>query len=216
LAIFSKGTPLDATAKSSSLFGWTLFFLSLTLLFVHLHLLLMGNQISKKKKQDRTSRSSEQEDNVFSTNTASSVSSILKASGNNNPLPGSRPQSLPSSLPNERPRDPSNDTNGNGDYSTSPMEQNQFTVGSQSQLTATSFRSIGRTLDIDDCIQKLLDVGYSDKVLKSFCLKNSEINAICRVVSDIFMSQPVRIISLLSAAPAQTPTLGLTTVWVSS
>lgn len=173
----------------------------------------MGNQISKKKKQDRTSRSSEQEDNVFSTNTASSVSSILKASGNNNPLPGSRPQSLPSSLPNERPRDPSNDTNGNGDYSTSPMEQNQFTVGSQSQLTATSFRSIGRTLDIDDCIQKLLDVGYSDKVLKSFCLKNSEINAICRVVSDIFMSQPVRIISLRSAA--QTPTLALTTVWIS-
>lgn len=150
----------------------------------------MGNQISKKKKQDRSSRGSEQEDNIYSTNTASSVSSILKGSGNNltSPLPVSRPQSLP----NEKPRDYSGDTNGHTDYGTSPMDQNQFTVGSQSQLTATSFRSIGKTLDIDECIQKLLDVGYSDKVLKSFCLKNTEINAICRVVSDIFMSQPVR------------------------
>ncbi|KAI8583177.1 hypothetical protein K450DRAFT_224567 [Umbelopsis ramanniana AG] len=83
------------------------------------------------------------------------------------------------------------------EYSTSPTDQNQFTVQSQSQLTATSFRSIGKTLDIDECIQKLLDVGYSDKVLKSFCLKNSEINAICRMVSEIFMSQP----TLLELSP---------------
>jgi hypothetical protein len=152
--------------------------------------LRMGNQTSKRKKQERNNRGYEPEDNVLSTNTASSLSSILKGSGNNHlgsPLPASRPQAFP----NEKPRENAGDPDGMQEYSTSPTDQNQFTVQSQSQLTATSFRSIGKTLDIDECIQKLLDVGYSDKVLKSFCLKNSEINAICRIVSEIFMSQPV-------------------------
>lgn len=152
----------------------------------------MGNQISKKKQKDRNSRISEPEDNVYSTNTASSVSSILKGSNPNSlPMPVNRPQSLPASLPNERPRDSGPEFNMNGDYGSSPTDQNQLTIQSQSQLTATSFRSIGKTLDIDECIQKLLDVGYSEKISKSFCLKNSEISAICRVASDILLSQPV-------------------------
>ncbi|KAG2186128.1 hypothetical protein INT43_002566 [Umbelopsis isabellina] len=158
----------------------------------------MGNQISKKKQKDRNSRISEPEDNVYSTNTASSVSSILKGSNNNSlPMPVNRPQSLPASLPNERPRDSGTEFNINGDYGSSPTDQNQLTIQSQSQLTATSFRSIGKTLDIDECIQKLLDVGYSEKISKSFCLKNSEISAICRVATDILLSQP----TLLELSP---------------
>ncbi|KAJ2962944.1 hypothetical protein NQZ79_g2027 [Umbelopsis isabellina] len=158
----------------------------------------MGNQISKKKQKDRNSRISEPEDNVYSTNTASSVSSILKGSNTNSlPMPVNRPQSLPASLPNERPRDSGTELNINGDYGSSPTDQNQLTIQSQSQLTATSFRSIGKTLDIDECIQKLLDVGYSEKYSKSFCLKNSEISAICRVASDILLSQP----TLLELSP---------------
>jgi serine/threonine-protein phosphatase PP1 catalytic subunit len=161
----------------------------------------MGNQTSKRKKQDRNNRGYEPEDNVLSINTASSVSSILKGSGNNHlgsPLPASRPQSFP----NEKPRGENvSDHNAVQDYGTSPIDQNQFTVQSQSQLTATSFRSIGKALDIDECISKLLDVGYSDKVQKSFCLKNGEINAICRVVSDIFMSQPVKCLPHIFGLP---------------
>jgi len=37
-----------------------------------------------------------------------------------------------------------------------------------------------RQLDVDDMIQRLLDVGYTGKVSKSLCLKNAEIVAICQ------------------------------------
>jgi serine/threonine-protein phosphatase PP1 catalytic subunit len=47
--------------------------------------------------------------------------------------------------------------------------------------------------DIDDVIQRLLDVGYTGKVSKSLCLKNTEITAICLAARDIFLSQPTLI-----------------------
>jgi serine/threonine-protein phosphatase PP1 catalytic subunit len=47
--------------------------------------------------------------------------------------------------------------------------------------------------DIDDMIQRLLDVGYTGKVSKSLCLKNTEITAICLAARDIFLSQPTLI-----------------------
>ena len=45
-------------------------------------------------------------------------------------------------------------------------------------------------LDIDDIIQRLLDVGYTGKVNKSLCLKQTEIMAICLAARDVFLSQP--------------------------
>ncbi|KAI0001595.1 Metallo-dependent phosphatase-like protein [Russula vinacea] len=50
-----------------------------------------------------------------------------------------------------------------------------------------------RSLDVDDYIQRLLDVGYTGKVSKSLCLKNPEIVAICQASRDIFLSQPTLI-----------------------
>jgi len=50
-----------------------------------------------------------------------------------------------------------------------------------------------RLLDVDDYIQRLLDVGYTGKVSKSLCLKNPEIVAICQASMDIFLSQPTLI-----------------------
>ena len=47
-----------------------------------------------------------------------------------------------------------------------------------------------RQLDVDDMIQRLLDVGYTGKVSKSLCLKNAEIVAICQAARDIFLNQP--------------------------
>ncbi|KAK9469554.1 Metallo-dependent phosphatase-like protein [Lipomyces arxii] len=49
------------------------------------------------------------------------------------------------------------------------------------------------SLDIDEVIQRLLDVGYSGKVTKNVCLKNAEIQVICRYAREIFLSQPTLI-----------------------
>ncbi len=48
-------------------------------------------------------------------------------------------------------------------------------------------------MDIDDMIQRLLDVGYTGKVSKSLCLKNAEIVAICQAAREVFLSQPTLI-----------------------
>lgn len=50
-----------------------------------------------------------------------------------------------------------------------------------------------RTIDIDDMINRLLEVGYSGKVNKSVCLKNNEITAICQAAREVFLSQPTLI-----------------------
>ncbi|KAI5122608.1 hypothetical protein M0805_004820 [Coniferiporia weirii] len=47
-----------------------------------------------------------------------------------------------------------------------------------------------QAFDVDDMIQRLLDVGYTGKVSKSLCLKNTEITAVCIAARDIFLSQP--------------------------
>ena len=49
------------------------------------------------------------------------------------------------------------------------------------------------SLDVNDYIQRLLDVGYTRKVNESLCLKNTEIVAICQASREIFLSQPTLI-----------------------
>ncbi|TFY57382.1 hypothetical protein EVG20_g8571, partial [Dentipellis fragilis] len=50
-----------------------------------------------------------------------------------------------------------------------------------------------KSFDVDDMIQRLLDVGYTGKVSKSLCLKNAEIVAICQAAREVFLSQPTLI-----------------------
>ncbi|KAL0951220.1 hypothetical protein HGRIS_007941 [Hohenbuehelia grisea] len=50
-----------------------------------------------------------------------------------------------------------------------------------------------RPFDIDDMIQRLLDAGYTGKVSKALCLKNTEITAICQTAREVFLSQPTLI-----------------------
>ncbi|KAH9950366.1 phosphoprotein phosphatase PPZ [Amylocystis lapponica] len=50
-----------------------------------------------------------------------------------------------------------------------------------------------KPVDIDDMIQRLLDVGYTGKVSKSLCLKNAEIVAICLAAREVFLNQPTLI-----------------------
>lgn len=144
----------------------------------------MGNIPSKKRKDNRPSIvRSEVPDNEQSNATATSVNSILVGSSV------------------QRNKAPANiitaqNTFKNTTGAISPpysptVESNQLTFSSQNQLTATSIRSIGWNLDIDECISRLLDAGVKNKVPKSICFRNSEIVAICRAAQEVFLSQPV-------------------------
>lgn len=81
------------------------------------------------------------------------------------------------------------------DINSNDVDSNQLTVSSMNQLTMNSVSSLNLSSivnDIDDYIRRLLDAGYATKVPKQLCLKNHEVNAICRAAMDIFLSQPVK------------------------
>lgn len=75
------------------------------------------------------------------------------------------------------------------------VEDNQLTINSMNQLTVNSMK--GMPLQIDDCIRRLIEVGYANKTPKQLCLRASEVVTICRTAMDIFMSQP----TLLELSP---------------
>ncbi|PPQ80797.1 hypothetical protein CVT25_001922 [Psilocybe cyanescens] len=100
------------------------------------------------------------------------------------PLPSPMTASLPLDIPvtqtilsNGNPLSPSS-MNSNGNATTSESVGNG---GARERL---------KQFDVDDMIQRLLDVGYTGKVSKSLCLKNTEITAICLAARDVFLSQP--------------------------
>ncbi|KAJ7783764.1 Metallo-dependent phosphatase-like protein [Mycena maculata] len=47
-----------------------------------------------------------------------------------------------------------------------------------------------KQFDVDDMISRLLEVGYTGKVSKSLCLKNTEITSICLAAREVFLNQP--------------------------
>ncbi|KAK5961234.1 serine/threonine-protein phosphatase PWA37_001765 [Arxiozyma heterogenica] len=55
-----------------------------------------------------------------------------------------------------------------------------------------------KVVDIDNCIERLIDAGYAAKRTKNVCLKNYEIAQICRMAREIFLSQP----TLLELSPS--------------
>ncbi|KAK7064245.1 Serine/threonine-protein phosphatase [Favolaschia claudopus] len=55
---------------------------------------------------------------------------------------------------------------------------------------ATNGKDKMKQLDVDDMISRLLEVGYTGKVSKSLCLKNTEITAICLAAREVFLNQP--------------------------
>jgi serine/threonine-protein phosphatase PP1 catalytic subunit len=70
---------------------------------------------------------------------------------------------------------------------------NSSNVPSSAGLSSTPLPGATPKLDVDDMIQRLLDVGYTGKVSKSLCLKNAEIAAVCQAARDVFLSQPTLI-----------------------
>jgi serine/threonine-protein phosphatase PP1 catalytic subunit len=139
----------------------------------------MGNVQSKKRRDSRPSIvRTEIPDNEVSNATATSVNSILV---------NSSIQKQTTAMP-----PPVQDAFKVPEDSNSPgSSDHQLTFNSQNQSTATSLRSIGWNLDIDECISRLVDVGSKNKISKSICFRNSEIVAICRAAQEVFLSQPV-------------------------
>ncbi|KAI7880511.1 serine/threonine-protein phosphatase PP-Z1 [Lichtheimia hyalospora FSU 10163] len=164
----------------------------------------MGNVPSSKKRKDRPSIiRADVPDNEYSNSTAASINSILVNSSLHRQQQLSQQQQqqqapVPSStenayqqqpFPNSIPNNISNNVVANEQSVSSTQDLNQLTFSSQNQLTATSIRSIGRNLDIDECITRLLAMGNTSKVSK-LPFRNSEIVAICRAAQEVFMSQP--------------------------
>ncbi|KAJ8660126.1 serine/threonine-protein phosphatase PP-Z2 [Lichtheimia ornata] len=172
----------------------------------------MGNVPSSKKRKDRPSIiRADVPDNEYSNSTAASINSILVNSSLHRqqqlsqqqqqqqqqaPPPSTenayqQQQPFPNSIPNSIPTN-NNNVAANEQSVSSTQDLNQLTFSSQNQLTATSIRSIGRNLDIDECISRLLAMGNTSKVSK-LPFRNSEIVAICRAAQEVFMSQPTMI-----------------------
>ncbi|KAI0094866.1 phosphoprotein phosphatase PPZ [Irpex rosettiformis] len=138
-------------------------------------------------------------------------------SGTRPPGPDGSPSSVSGATPNlpsaNSPQQPSSSPTGNKPIpldiphastilsnSASPLglptpgSINSFSVG-DAVSPANGFRDKTKAvqLDIDDMIQRLLDVGYTGKVSKSLCLKNNEIVAICQAAREVFLNQPTLI-----------------------
>ena len=74
---------------------------------------------------------------------------------------------------------------------TSPILSNPLSSSTAQQQNGSSGgKNDPKTFDIDDMINRLLDVGYSGKISKSVVLKNAEITAICQAAREVFLSQP--------------------------
>lgn len=74
-----------------------------------------------------------------------------------------------------------------------PGSAASFSVSDSAGYAGSKDKSKVVQLDIDDMIQRLLDVGYTGKVSKSLCLKNAEIVAICQAAREVFLNQPTLI-----------------------
>ncbi|KAI0814997.1 phosphoprotein phosphatase PPZ [Irpex lacteus] len=122
-------------------------------------------------------------------------------SGTTPNLPSSNSPQQPSSspagskpIPLDIPHTPTILSNSVTSGLPTPGSTNSFSVGDAGS-PANGFKDKNRVvqLDIDDMIQRLLDVGYTGKVSKSLCLKNNEIVAICQAAREVFLSQPTLI-----------------------
>lgn len=159
----------------------------------------MGNVPSKKRKERPSIIRTDIPDNEQNESTAASLNSILVNSSlkaqQSPPQQAPQPPSAKNAFqyPNSLGSGSSSAYNEQNEQSVSSNQDiNQLTFTSQNQLTATSIRSIGRNLDIDECISRLLAIGSTNKIPK-LPFKNSEIVAICRAAQEVFMSQPVSI-----------------------
>ncbi|CAG8559290.1 4024_t:CDS:2 [Diversispora eburnea] len=131
---------------------------------------------------------------VDTTNKNNSSNNIISPnSGDSSPISPSSPITPMESILLK----PSGFTDSNNNNNVEVFNANSLTLssplsyGSSTPNSFTNDRT--KTLDIDDMIQRLIIAGYSNKVSKSVCLKNAEINSICQTAREVFLSQPTLI-----------------------
>lgn len=73
--------------------------------------------------------------------------------------------------------------------STKPTEI-ELLIAAAEDSSSQSMGMDPKSIDIDDCITRLIDAAYAGKVTKGVCLKNAEITAICAAAREVFLSQP--------------------------
>ena len=165
----------------------------------------MGQQPSKKGKRPARDRDSAVDTGFPDDPDDSAGTPVANGVGRHRPtLPN--PSSLPRTLPSPYPAHPSPSASPRSSPNPSPVPPDTpttpailanaapFAPGSASsaaphaELIAPKDKL--KPFDVDDMIQRLLDVGYTGKVSKSLCLKNTEITAICLAAREVFLSQP--------------------------
>ncbi|KNZ58580.1 serine/threonine-protein phosphatase [Puccinia sorghi] len=172
----------------------------------------MGNNPSKKLRTRLRERepsisaeeSAEQNNNLNNHNhnqtdeqqpTPSSSSnyqqSIVQQSSNSNESPNQIQQPNSSNLKNNIEQPSDNTPTILSNPAANPS--NNLAKINHQQPQANGFSSTNPSFDIDEIINRLLDVGYSTKVTKSVCLKNSEITAISLAAREVLLSQPTLI-----------------------
>ncbi|KAH9836473.1 phosphoprotein phosphatase PPZ [Rhodofomes roseus] len=115
------------------------------------------------------------------------------------PSTSSGPSTSPSTSPHTHSKPPPLDIPGQTILTTSsspyptPGSTSSFNIDPVAMSNGGKNGLSLKPLDIDDMIQRLLDVGYTGKVSKSLCLKNTEITAICQAAREVFLSQPTLI-----------------------
>lgn len=148
---------------------------------------------AEEQPAEQNNNNNNQPDELQPTPSSSSnyQQSIVQQSLNSNEAPNQIQQPNNSNLKNhtEQPSDstPTILSNPAGNPSNNLLKINP------QQQQSNGFSSTNPAFDIDEIINRLLDVGYSTKVTKSVCLKNSEITAISLAAREVLLSQPTLI-----------------------
>ena len=126
-----------------------------------------------------------------------SLSTTSSASPSTSPAAGTKPAPAPLDIPITQTILSNSGASpfgtGSAAYSTPGSNSSTFPVGSEglpSVVGNGSGKDRLKSLDVDDMIQRLLDVGYTGKISKSLCLKNAEIAGICQTAREVFLNQP--------------------------
>ncbi|CAI2187714.1 1855_t:CDS:2 [Funneliformis geosporum] len=164
----------------------------------------MGNTSSKKQSlKNNNNNSSEEKKNGSNSGSVNSSIKDALTIDTGNISNTSKDNSFNNTSPNFEDNSPISPTSpillrpiGNDDSNNNAVEAGSnvqlIPLVGQSSASTSVINDRMKSFDIDDIIQRLVTVGYSNKVSK-ICLKNVEINAICHAAREVFLSQPTLI-----------------------
>ncbi|KAJ1966265.1 serine/threonine protein phosphatase Pzh1 [Dispira parvispora] len=96
----------------------------------------------------------------------------------------------PIPVPADRKTEPILIRNDGDSRRLSTISLTNYISTSSGSVTMVNHPEKNKDFSVDEMIQRLIESGFSGKVPKSPCLKNSEIIAVCHAAREIFLSQP--------------------------